>query len=199
MCLALSDPDPEEREHGGRMAPGERHASSSVTGHGCLTFVEYRSTTWLLAGGEAFVSLGCLLVVEVGGWDDVGVTVEAHAHDPPLMVLNTVLVLGFDLLVVVSAQQGAVGQRSLAVTPPGDDVVGVAGAGRTVAAGERAALISDGEGLAEDAAEQALLAAEVEGLAGAVADDGEDVGVAGEESCLLCVELFTGVEQGGGC
>jgi len=148
-----------------------------------------------LAGGEAFVSSGLLVWVGVGGWDDFGVAVGGHAHGPVLVCLHAPFVLGFDLLVVVSAEQRAVVEAGVAAVPPGGEVVGVAVAWWTVAARKGAALVPDGEGLAEGAAEQALLAAEVEGLAGAVADDGEDVGVTREQPCLRRGDLFAGVEQ----
>jgi len=61
------------------------------------------------------------------GWDEFGVAVEAHPYDSSQVLLgHTVGVAGFDLLVVVSAEQGPVGEGGFAVVPPRDDVVGVA-------------------------------------------------------------------------
>lgn len=85
----------------------------------------------------------------------------------------------------------------VAAVPPGDEVVCVAVPGWTVADGEGAAAVADGEGGSEDAGEEALLASDVEWLAVAVADEGEDVGVAGEDTGLFGAELFAGFEQDG--
>ena len=55
------------------------------------------------------MSSGLLERVDVGGWDDFGVAVEAHPHGPLLVLLDAVPVLRFDLLVVEPAEQRPVG------------------------------------------------------------------------------------------
>lgn len=55
--------------------------------------------------------------------------------------------VGFDDVVMVGAEQDAVGQVGASAGGPGlDAVVGLAVGGRSVAAGEGAALVADGEG-----------------------------------------------------
>jgi len=64
-------------------------------------------------------------------------------------------------------------------------MVSVAVAGCPVAAGEGAAAVANGEGGSKRAGEHALLPSDVERLARAIADDGQDVGVAGEDTGLF--------------
>lgn len=144
------------------------------------------------------MALWPLLGIDVAGWDRLRPAVVAHAHGPLLVFLDEGAVLGFALVVVVTAEKYAVRDGGFALVPPRDEVMGIAVAGCPVAAGEGAAAITNRERGSEGSAEQSLLSPDVEGLAGAVADDGQDVGVAREQAGVFGADLFAGLEQDGG-
>lgn len=79
------------------------------------------------------VSAGCLLPVDVGGWEEFGESVGGDADLP---------VVSVDEPVVVATQQCRIVQGRNAAVGPVFDVVPVAPAGRAVAAGEGASAVS---------------------------------------------------------
>src|SRR5690606_33273967 len=98
--------------------------------------------------------------VGAGGGDGAGTGV---AFEAPASV---------DELVVTAAQQHAVDEVGEAAFLPGSEVVGVAPAGRAVAAGEDAAAVPVDQGATLGSGEEALAAAQVDDLAAVgVADD----------------------------
>ena len=117
------------------------------------------------------VAAGELFRVEPGRWDELGVAVVAELHGPVAVV---------QVSVVVAAEEDGVGQAGGAAVGPVVDVVGVAPARWSVAAGERAAAVAEDEGASERPGDEAALSPDVEDLAGAAEDDGQQGGVAGE-------------------
>ena len=98
---------------------------------------------------------------------------------------------------VVAAEQDGVVEVGGAAVGPVVDVVGVAPARWSVAAGEGAAAVAQHEGASERAGDEAALSADVEDLAGAAEDGGEDGGVAGEAAHRVRGEVEAGVEGAG--
>jgi hypothetical protein len=88
--------------------------------------------------------------------------------------------LAVDLLVVVGAEQAAVGQVCGSAFGPVVVVVGLAVGGGPLAAGGDAALVAHDQDAALPEAELVGRPSEVEGLGVSVHDDGDDRGVTGE-------------------
>ena len=119
------------------------------------------------------VAAGLLGGVDVGGWDEFGVSVGSESHGP---------VGGVDEPVVVAAEGDAVVAVGVAAVAPEHDVVDVGPAGWSFAAGEGAATVPEEDRGAGGAGERAAGAADVDGDARAVEEGGDDGGVAGEAS-----------------
>ena len=119
----------------------------------------------LLRSSVVVVAAGELFGVEPGGWDEFGVAVAAELDGPVAVV---------EVSVVVAAEQDGVVEAGGAAVGPVPDVVGVAPAGWSVAAGERAAAVAQHQGAAQRPGDEAALSADVEDLAGAAEDGGQD-------------------------
>lgn len=103
---------------------------------------------------------GSLVGVDPSGWDDLRRTVRGYLDVPPV---GARVVAGFDYaVVVVRADQHEVVQRGGSVGPPGLDVVGMAGGGWLVAAGEHTAAVTNLEGGPDRGGDQALRPAHIE-------------------------------------
>ena len=97
---------------------------------------------------ESLVALRLSVLVVDRWWDDFGDAVEAHAHVPAFVVGGAVSVrIGFDQPVMRGADQGAVVEAGRGHRGPGSDVVGVAVAGFTIAAGEHTSAVAEGDRL----------------------------------------------------
>jgi len=92
--------------------------------------------------------------------------------------------VGLDQSMVGGADEGGVVDTGWSAECPRHDVVGFAVPRFTVAAGEDAPAVPDGDGLPEVAGEQPGRAADVEDLGVGSEDDGEDVGVTRQPACL---------------
>jgi len=125
---------------------------------------------WWPFGAVGAVAHGPLLGVDPGWWPPDRETVGV---DPDLPVAV------FDEAVVVAAHQDSVGQAGGAAGSPGFDVMSLGPGEWPVTAGEGAAAISEFEGAAESALEEASLVGDVHRAGVTVQDGGEDAGVAG--------------------
>ena len=161
---------------------GQRAAGSGqrAAGSGQLR-LRLCASVVLVAAGEPFG-------IEPGRRDEFGVAVAAEPDGPVAVV---------EVAVMVAAEQHGVGQARVAAVGPVPDVVGVAPAGRAVAAREGAAAVAQDQGASQRAGDEPALPADVEWLAGAAEDGGQDRRVAGEPAHRLGGELQTGVESAG--
>ena len=98
---------------------------------------------------------------------------------------------------VVSTEQDAVFEAGFAVVYPVFDVMTLARAWWSSAAGEGAALVPYDEGSADGSVDGASFASDVKHLAGSAEDDGEDFGVAGPLPHGLRAELGAVVQYAG--
>lgn len=87
---------------------------------------------------------------------------------------------------MLAAQQHQVVEAGGSAVGPVEDVVGVAGDGEAVAAGEGAVLVAQDEGEPDRGGDQAAGATDVEDLALAAEDGGDDLGVAGQAAYGGC-------------
>ena len=112
----------------------------------------------------------------VAGGQDFG---DAVGGDPDLpLPVGGSGVVWFDQVVVVAADEDEVGEAGRAAVLPRDEVVGVAGLGGAVTAGEHAALVAGVQRVAEVGGDEALGASDVEDAGGAAEHEGDQVGVA---------------------
>lgn len=85
-----------------------------------------------------------------------------------------------DLVMVVGAEQDAVGDGGVSAGVPGDHVVGLGPGGGDGASGGEAAAVAGDEGFAHGGCDEALGAAEVDDVAVGAEEGRDDPGVAGE-------------------
>nr|WP_229117927.1 hypothetical protein [Enemella evansiae] len=131
------------------------------------------------------MAAGPAVSVQCPWWQELRKPITRIEADlPPVLVVQS-LPRWFDQSVMVWAEQHAVVQTRRSVQPPGPDVVRLAAAGGLVAAREDAATVAGDQRGAEFAFEEPVRLADIQGDAEAVEDDGDDLGVAGQQTELL--------------
>ena len=132
------------------------------------------------------------VAVEDLGRDDEGEAVGVEADGPAFGVVDIPRSIprGFDLAVVVRAQQHQVPQFRGAERPPRLDVVGLAVLGRMRTPGEHAAFVAGHERGPDLGGDEPLRRADLHRDAFAVQHDRQDVGITGQAAEFGGGEVF---------